>query len=66
MKSRKLILAIDDLQVTTFDLGTGRESSGTVRANEDALVSFPRTCASQCWSMCLADTDCCPDTVDGC
>ncbi len=62
MEKRKLVLRLEDLEVTSFEIAEGEAGRGTVRANQ----SQPRTCASQCWSMCLAETDCCSEWPGEC
>jgi hypothetical protein len=64
MGQKKLQLRAEDLTVTSFEAAGDGTRPGTVNANED--MSSLRTCASQCWSMCLADTDCCSEYPGEC
>ena len=64
MKDRKLTLAIDDLEVTTFEVAADDGNGGTVGGQEDA--SQVQTCLSRCWSFCVEETNCCPETHTEC
>lgn len=62
MERHKLALKLDDLNVTSFAVSSdGEDPVGTVHGQQAEIVSNPRTCASQCWSLCIADTDCCTE-----
>jgi hypothetical protein len=64
MNGRKLTLAIDDLEVTTFVVSSQDENGGTIQGQEDDSNGL--TCFSRCWSFCPGETDCCPETHTEC
>jgi hypothetical protein len=62
MEKRKLMLRLEDLDIASFEISESEAGQGTVRGNQ----SNWRTCYSECWSMCLADSDCCSEWPGEC
>ena len=60
MARHKLTLKLEELEVTSFQPSPDGEAPlGTVHGQ--ATGPNPHTCFSHCWSLCLADSDCCTD-----